>query len=133
MPKASTLAFVVNDIIEGDPLATSIVANVLRPSTSREQLRESLSGAGLILDMSASVPVARAMAHDFESTARRVSIFLNPSGSDLVVLAESASRALRLDSLEMQYYRALIDRSDLSNHLTRPEQEIRYGASLPGC
>ena len=127
MPKASTLAFVVNDIIEGDPLATSIVANVLRPSTSREQLRESLSGAGLILDMSASVPVARAMAHDFESTARRVSIFLNPSGSDLVVLAESADRALRLDSLEMQYYRALIDRSDLSNHLTRPEQEIRYG------
>ena len=127
MPKAPTLAFVANGIIEGEPLATSIIANVLQPGPSAEQLRDSLSGADLILDMAASVPVARALARDFDSSARRLAIFLNPSGTDLVVLAEDAAREIPLDSLEMQYYRSLVELPDLSDHLSRPEQGIRYG------
>ncbi len=127
MPKAPALALVANSIIEGDPLATSIVADVLRPGSADEQVRKSFGGADLIVDMSASVPVGRALVHDFDSSARRMSVFLNPSGTDLVVLAEDEAREIRLDALEMQYYKSLIERADLSEHLARPEEGIRYG------
>ena len=127
MPKAPALAFVANSIIEGGTLAVSIVADVLRPDSTGEQVRESLSGADLIVDMSASVPVGRALVHDFDSDARRISAFLNPTGTDLVVLAEDEAREIPVDSLEMQYYRSLIERADLSEHLARPEEGLRYG------
>ena len=130
MPKAPALAMMVGSIVPGEPSPNSIVANVLRPGTLEEELRESLAAADLILDMSASVPAARALARDFDATARRVSIFLNPSGTDLVVIAEDAARKMRLDSLEMQYYRALLQLDDLSDHLVSSEQGIRYGR---GC
>ena len=78
--------------------------------------------------MSASIPVARHLARDREGVAgRRVSLFLSPSGHDLVILAEDTSRSLRLDSLEMQYYRALISCEELDGHLEQPPGRVRYG------
>ena len=126
MAKASMLAFVANDIVD-EALATPVVANMLHPGASNERVGEALRGADLILDMSASVPVARALVHDFDSNGRRISAFLNPSGTDLVVLAEDRAREDRLDSLEMQYYRSLTEDPDLSGHVNRPDGELRYG------
>ncbi len=127
MPKAAALALMVNETIAGEPLAAAIVTDVLRPGESGHELQASLDSAELILDMSASIAVARAIALDFEALAPRVSIFLNPSGTDLVVLGEGPNREPRLDSLEMQYYRAVLDHPDLGEHLARPDGTIRYG------
>lgn len=129
MAKASMLTVIANGIVAEDPLAAPIVANVLHPGASADQLDEALGAADLILDMSASVPTARALVHDFDSNARRISAFLSPSGTDLVVLAEDVARELRLDSLEMQYYRSLSEEPGLSGHLRRPNDEVRYGQS----
>ena len=129
MAKASMLTVIANGIVAEDPLAAPIVANVLHPGASADQLDEALGAADLILDMSASVATARALVHDFDSNARRISAFLSPSGTDLVVLAEDVARELRLDSLEMQYYRSLSEEPGLSGHLRRPNDEVRFGQS----
>ncbi|RZM01273.1 MAG: hypothetical protein EOO88_58015, partial [Pedobacter sp.] len=81
----------------------AIAANVLLPASS--SLLTAFSEAEVILDMSASVVVARHLSSGVESSARRISLFLNPSGTDVVLLAEGSDRALRLDHLEMEYYR----------------------------
>jgi hypothetical protein len=129
-PKAEVVAHLANTTIDGEPIASAIVADVLDPEANLvEQLRVSLAEADLILDCSASVAVARHLARDVKSGARRVSLFLNPTGSDLVLLAEDAKREVPLDCLEMQYYRELIARPELARHLQRPPGWIRYAHS----
>ena len=130
--KACSLAIRANQTVKGNPIADSIVADVLDPSESPEncqKLTEAFGNVDIILDASASIPVARHLVHDVDSSARRISIFLNPSGTDVVMLAEDEKRSTALDSLEMQYYRYLINEPSLENHLSRPSEPIRYATS----
>lgn len=129
LPKAEEVAHRANQTIRDEPIATAIVADVLRPGNEREAVNKSLKTAHLILDMSTSVAVSRYLTRDIDSIARRVSLFLNPSGSDLVLLAEDAQRQTSLDLLEMQYYRHLINEPTLRDHLSHPEGRIRYAQS----
>jgi hypothetical protein len=115
-------------LVDEDPAPVPMAVNVLRPEGEADNLNAKFSEASVILDMSASVSVARHLALNIESPARRLSVFLSPSGSDLVVLAEDGGRAIPLDHLEMQYYWALITQEKLANHLARPDR-IRYGRS----
>ena len=122
-PKAELVAAYANSLFEDD-IATSVVANVL--TEKQEALGEIFGAADSILDMSASVTVARHLAAGVESQARRVSLFLSPHGWDLALIAEPADRSLRLDQLEMEYYRALATRDDLENHLLQDGERVRY-------
>ena len=83
----------------------------------------------MILDVSTSIPVARHLTHDDDSDARRASLFLNPSATDLVLLVEGRGRGVQLDELEMQYYRALVSHPCLHEHLRRPNGRVRYAQS----
>ena len=83
----------------------------------------------MILDMSASVAVARHLARDADSPARRVSLFFNPTGTDGVMLGEDPARGVPLDWLEMRYYRELISNPSLAAHLRRPAARVRYARS----
>ena len=105
LPKASTLAWVLNATISGDDIARGIVADVLRPGQDAAALESAFSEAEIILDMSASVSVARYLGRDLSATGRRISLFLNPSGTALTLLAEDEAHQIPLDSLEMQLYR----------------------------
>ena len=130
--KVFKLAESANKTVDGEPIANSIVADVLNPLEPLEtldQLKEAFNTADIILDASASVPVARYLAHDVDSSARRISIFLNPKGTDVVILAEDQKRKTPLDSLEMQYYRHLINEKCLKHHLKRNHGRIRYATS----
>src|SRR5260370_1206400 len=82
---------------EGD---RAIAADVLSAGDWGECLAQAFAGAELILDIAASVPVARHLSIDVDCPARRVSVFLNPQGTDVVVLAEDKHRRLTLDALE---------------------------------
>jgi hypothetical protein len=128
-PKAEALAHIANRTVYGDSIASSIVADVLAPGGNADAVRESLAGADVILDASASVPVARHLARDVDSAARRVSLFLNPSGTAGVILREDTDRDSPLDWLEMVYYRALLGDPRLRDHLRRPPGRLRYGRS----
>ena len=130
--KSRWMAEVANHTIDGDPIADWIVADILNPLESSEilqKVREAFNTAEIILDASASVPVARHLVLDADSSARRISLFLNPRGTDVAILAEDSERKITLDSLEMQYYRHLINETCLEWHLQRKPERNRYAAS----
>ena len=107
----------------------AIVADVLVPGPDRAAIDAHLRNADLILDLAASLSVSRYLAHEAVGLAKRVSLFLNPVGSDLVMLAEDEQRLVRLDMLEMQYYRAILREPRLREHLRHPEEPVRHGRS----
>lgn len=127
MAKAIAVAALANEMIDGPEVARAIAADILSPVKDTKSVADALQQADLVLDMSASVAVARHLARAPATAARRVSLFLNPSGTDLVFLAEDAERKLTLDGLEMQYYRALIEDPSLAGHLRDPGGYVRYG------
>jgi hypothetical protein len=129
LPKSTAMAIVANSLIPGEDLFTDIPADVIDPGSHEEQVNSRLGSADIILDMSASVTVARHLALDVVAPAKRASLFLNPSGKDLVLLVEDRSRELRLDGLEMQLYRAIIHEESLKNHLRLSQGRRRYGQS----
>lgn len=127
--KAKSLADLANNIIRGNEIAKAINADIMNPSESKDAIDKAFQEAQFIIDISTSIPVARFLARDINSSARRVSIFLNPSGTDLVMLAEDEKRDISLDCLEMQYYRYLINTPVLRDHLQRDDGIIRYARS----
>ncbi len=94
-----------------------------------EEMLASCRDADLILDASTSIAVARYLARELESPARRASLFLNPTGRDAVMLMEDVGRIIPLDMLESQYYRAVLRDGRLDQHI-RKERTYRYSA---GC
>lgn len=91
--------------------------------TTKEQ-EEFYGEASLIVDASTVLAVERHLARDISiSHGRCCSIFLNPQGTDLVLLMEDKARTERLDLLEMAYYSALLENDSLQNHLEVPEQQ----------
>lgn len=127
--KASAVASVANRMFAGGKFADGLVADALLSATD-EDVRRSFEKADVILDASTSIPVARHLARDVSSHARRISIYLNPLATDLVILAEDQQRQIVLDALEMQYYRGLIYEAQLENHLQRNDGQLRYAG---GC
>jgi len=127
--KAIKLAEFANNIIQGNPIATPISTDVLHPKNHQDKLETAYNSSNIIIDLSASIPVSRHLARDLSNTTRRVSIFLNPSGSDLVALVEDIERNVTLDCLEMQYYRYLISETSLKDHLIFNEGSVRYARS----
>jgi integrative and conjugative element protein (TIGR02256 family) len=128
-PKADGVALVANSIIANSGLFSALKADVLNPGKQEESLAESLQKADVILDMSASIPVARKLACDMKVAARRISLFLAPSGDDLVLLAEDGERVATLDAIEMQYYRAVHSDGRFLKHLKTRDSQQRYGQS----
>jgi hypothetical protein len=128
-PKAEGLAGVGNQIMGVHAVREHLVADVLDPRAQSAKLAQILRDAEMIVDQSASVSVARTVAR-MDAGARRVSLFLNPTGTDLVLLAEDKQRSVPLDALEMQYYRALRAVPALAGHLRPPNDRVRYGR---GC
>ena len=129
VPKSFGLADTLNLTVEGPPIARGIATDVLRSQTPDSPVKVDWKSSIIILDMSASIAVARYLCHDIKSSARRVSLFLNPSGTALTLLAEDRARRVPLDLLEMQHYRALISDSCLSDLLS-PPSTMRSGV---GC
>jgi hypothetical protein len=127
--KVEPLTLYANSMFDGEPIASAIVADVLDPEEMTAQVSQSLAEAEVIFDFSASIAVARHLAQDIKSAARRASLFLNPAGTDLVLLMEDAERKLPLTVLEMQYYRALTQDAQLRGHLHLNGSPIRYAHS----
>jgi Prokaryotic E2 family A/Prokaryotic homologs of the JAB domain/ThiF family len=125
--KAVAMTNLMNDIFRGE-VVVPLCVDVLRPGTDRDALNTATANAAAVCDCTASVPVARAIAAGEVKTRRAVSIFLNPSGNALVVLAEDNRRRSRLDWLEMQYYREVALNPHLLGHL-RTAATTRYSNS----
>lgn len=94
-----------------------------------ETVKESISKADFLVDATTTIEIPRDLSQR-EDVPRSVSVFLTPSGRDSALLMESADRSLRLDALEAQYYRAIINAEWGKDHLEGHRGSIRVGA---GC
>lgn len=124
--KSDSMATVANSLLSTNQ-AESLHENFLKP-INESQLNDKLKSVDLILDVSASVPVARKLAAA-EYQARKVSAYLNPIGTDVVILAEGSSNKVSLDVLEMQYYRYLLSTPELVQHLNSDANPVRYSSA----
>ena len=106
----------------------SMTCDVSAPGPQLGDLRASFENSKAVIDCSASVAVGRQLAREYAG-GRRISAFLNPSGTDLVVLAEPDDRSVRLDQLEMMFYREVCRNPGLRSHFLRGEQAMRYSNS----
>jgi hypothetical protein len=128
--KAMAVTAFANDVVDAeDDAFDALDVDVFAAGADGAAIDVKLAAASAIVDMSASVTVGRFLALDAAGTARRLSLFLNPIGTDLVLLSEDSARQTRLDVLEMQYYRALLRQTELADHLRPPDERVRYGRS----
>lgn len=129
LAKAEAMKMHLNAILAEPIVERSIFTDVLNPGEKEGEVNSALEAADVILDCSASVPLARELALAVSAQGRRASAFLNPSGSSSILLCEDSQRLCRLDSLEMQYYRAILSRSELADHFKMAAGSIRYATS----
>jgi len=128
--KAKVLSDFANNLFDDWTFCKCFLNDILKCShESNPDVFESLESSNVIFDFSASVPVARFLCNDTNSDARRISCFFTSSGKDSVLIAEDVSRKNKLDMLEMVYYRAIINNSNLNDHLFNDPNKIRYGYS----
>jgi hypothetical protein len=127
--KAEAMALLANSIAGDTDLFNALSVDVLAPGERNTDVVKAFQNAEVILDMSTSIAVARKIARNIESDARRMSLFLIPSGRALVLLAEDKSRTMPLDALEMQYYRAVANNNKLESHFQTTGNRSRYGQS----
>ena len=98
-------------------------------NSQNDRLQAKISEAALLVDCTTTLEVPRTLARN-DTAPRSVSVFVTPSGENSALLFESADRAIRLDSLEAQYYRAIITDDWGSGHLTGHKGNLWVGA---GC
>jgi len=125
--KAVEIAKEVNNLL-GSEFASPIDKN-FNAFVDDEGIEGKLAKFDYIIDMSTSIAVARKLARDLNSETNkpRISMYLNPIGSDLVLLGEDKERKHRLDLLEMQYYRCLVENERLHDHLIiQQTDKVRY-------
>jgi integrative and conjugative element protein (TIGR02256 family) len=123
--KVDVIAQQLNAMFEEQDVFIPLQADVLR-YPEQNDLQQALNPSCILVDCAASVPVSRFLAIDVKSKARRFAAYLNPNGTDVVVLAEDQNREIRLDYLEMQYYAMVIHEAALHGHLRAVSTMRRY-------
>lgn len=130
--KVNELSNQANYLINDNTFSYPIVANILREKRvdTLEKINKILQLSDIVLDMSASIGVSRMIANDkrFENK-RKISLFLNPNGTQLVILGEDYEFKYKLDYLEVCYYRELLTNSNLIDHFKSDLNEVRYSTS----
>jgi hypothetical protein len=126
LPKVDGMQILGNNFLEEQAIAGAIAGDILKPQGKKEQIEAAIQSSELILDLSASVPVARYLSA-LTIGPRRASAFLNSDATDVVLLAEDRERKIPLDCLEMQYYRAILSTPGLTDHLAKGNiNRVRY-------
>jgi hypothetical protein len=93
------------------------------------EVKDAITEADLLIDATTSLEVPREFSQR-DDVPRSASVFLTPSGCDSVLIIEDANRKVRLDCLEVQYYRAIINSVWGENHLDGHGGTLWVGA---GC
>ena len=123
-------------------VARCLGASILRSESSQEadifagaadsgnpQVCDALESAELVVDATTTLEVPRELAGR-DALKRIASVFITPSGLDSVLMIEDTRREIRIDCLEPQYYRAIVNESWGESHLLGKSGVRRVGA---GC
>lgn len=123
--KAIAIANIANDNFEGIN-ASAIADNAC--NFSNRELMAAFNSAELVIDASASLEYPRE-ASRLKNVPRHISAFFSPNGNDAVLLVEDKRRKIRLNSLEAQYYRSLLEHPIGEEHLITEATFFRSGVS----
>ena len=93
------------------------------------EVAAALDAADLVVDATTTLEFPRDLSTR-DSVKRATSVFLTPSGLGSVLLMEGSNRAIRLDALEAQYYRGVINQPWGERHLIGNRGYMWAGA---GC
>ena len=123
-------------------IALCLGAHILRSESSKEsgiaaratdfdnpKVCDALDSAELIVDATTTLEVSRDLAGR-ASLKRVASVFITPSGLDAVLMIEDIRRETRIDCLEPQYYRAIVNEQWGESHLLGNSGALRISA---GC
>lgn len=95
----------------------------------KAEIRDAICSSSIFIDATTTLDVPRDLSQR-QQAPRIASIFVTPSGRDSVLLIESSDRQVRVDSLEAQYYRALLELPLGADHLDGNAGGLWVGA---GC
>lgn len=124
--KANLVASALSATIDSaEPIAQAISANVMTEGPDRDGIDEALTQADLVIDASASVLASRYLS-DHAAAGRRLSVFFNPAGDSVVLLAEPANRSLTMRDLEAQYLGLVAREDGLASHLAASSGTFAY-------
>lgn len=128
-PKVESMKKFVNQgIFNNEKIVLSSFNKKVQESESDKKMDNALLSSDLILDISTSISAAKYLVKKYPHK-RKISAFLNPNGTDLVILTENTD--ISLDLLEMQYYQELVTNETLEKHLNiNNDSRIRYAM---GC
>jgi len=93
------------------------------------EVKTAVESAQLIVDATTTFEVPRDLSAR-DGVGRSLSAFITPSGQHSVLLMENASRTIRLDVLESQYYRFVLGAPWGADHLAGHAGDLWVGA---GC
>ena len=79
-------------------------------------INEALNSGSLVVDASAALEYPRQASFQ-DALPRHVTVFVTPAGNGAVLMFEDRARAMRLRTLEAQYYRAVIRQAWGERHL----------------
>jgi len=111
-------------------VVNSIVSNIHQTSEERishhfvtdilsddAKLTDTINNSDLLVDATTTLHVPRAISRK-DHYPRTASIFITPSGMASVMLLEDGNRTVRCNSLEAQYYRAILNSEWGAEHLS---------------
>lgn len=93
-----------------------------------QKVKQAINTADILVDVTTSIEAARDLS-TLENSARIVSVFITPSGEDAILLFEDIEKKIRVDALEAQYYRAILDNDWGVKHLKNNKGILRTGGS----
>ncbi|MBN3083139.1 Mov34/MPN/PAD-1 family protein [Pectobacterium polaris] len=112
-PKTDVVRALAKSIYPHEPAPVAINKSILDEG---DDISSALKDANIIVDVSTTFEVPRTLAFK-DDIPRTVSLFLTPSGSSSVMLMEDEARLQRIDALEGQYYRAIMNADWGTHHL----------------
>jgi len=106
----------IKNIHQRDDVCTarSFVMDILSDDST---LLETINNAGLLIDATTTLHVPRETSRR-DNFPRTASVFITPSGMASVMLLEDDKRDIRCNSLEAQYYRAILNSEWGGHHLS---------------
>lgn len=128
-PKAEVLAFDLSRLLDDDDAAKGISLPVHPRGEIAAPVAAALDAAEVVIDTSASVATGRRLRRDGPMGRPLVSAFMNPAGTDLVVLGERAIGAPDAGAAEALYYRTICLEEVLDAHLADPDTGVLSGLS----
>lgn len=124
--KAQAMVALQAELLQGAGAMRAIHADACDPDST--EVRAALKAARLVIDASTTLDYPR-LASTLDDVARHASAFVTPDGNGSVLLLEDERRAIRLRTLEAQYYRALLSNDWGSEHLRHNLGKYYSGAS----